>query len=39
MFEKEKKPLTVGSTVPVTFKFSDGESIVGQCAVKSATGQ
>ena len=39
MFEKEKKPLTVGSTVPVTFKFSDGESIVGQCAVKSASGK
>ncbi|WP_027803821.1 copper chaperone PCu(A)C [Paraburkholderia dilworthii] len=39
MFEKEKKPLTVGSAVPVTFTFSDGESIVGQCAVRSATGK
>lgn len=39
MFEKETKPLTVGSTVPVTFKFNDGQSIVEQCAVKSATGK
>ncbi|MFC5431381.1 copper chaperone PCu(A)C [Paraburkholderia denitrificans] len=38
MFEKAKKPLTVGSTTPVTFKFSDGETIVEECAVKSAAG-
>jgi periplasmic copper chaperone A len=39
MFEKAKKPLTVGSSIPVTFKFSDGESIAVQCAVKNAAGQ
>lgn len=39
MFEKAKKPLTVGSTIPVTFKFSDGEKIDAQCAVKNAAGQ
>ncbi|MEQ0777818.1 copper chaperone PCu(A)C [Paraburkholderia tropica] len=39
MFEKAKKPLTVGSTIPVTFKFSDGESVQAQCAVKNAAGQ
>ncbi|WP_233864367.1 copper chaperone PCu(A)C [Paraburkholderia adhaesiva] len=39
MFEKAKKPLTVGSTIPVTFNFSDGEKIVAQCAVKSAAGK
>lgn len=39
MFEKAKKPLTVGSSIPVTFKFSDGESVEAQCAVKNAAGQ
>lgn len=39
MFEEAKKPLTVGSTIPVTFKFSDGEKIETQCAVKNAAGQ
>ncbi|RQH06562.1 copper chaperone PCu(A)C [Paraburkholderia dinghuensis] len=39
MFEMAKKPLTVGSTIPVTFNFSDGEKIVAQCAVKSAAGK
>jgi len=39
MFEKAKKPLTVGSSIPVTFKFSDGESIEAQCAVKNAAGK
>ncbi|MFC5430470.1 copper chaperone PCu(A)C [Paraburkholderia denitrificans] len=39
MFEKPKASLAVGSTVPVTFKFSDGDRIEAKCAVKSATGQ
>ncbi|MBY4868563.1 copper chaperone PCu(A)C [Burkholderia anthina] len=39
MFEKAKKPLTVGSSIPVTFRFSDGESVEAQCAVKSAAGK
>jgi periplasmic copper chaperone A len=38
MFEKAKKPLVVGSSIPVTFKFGDGESVEAQCAVKSAAG-
>jgi periplasmic copper chaperone A len=38
MFEHAKKPLTVGSTVPVTFKFGDGENVQSQCAVKNAAG-
>jgi periplasmic copper chaperone A len=38
MFEHAKKPLTVGTTIPVTFKFSDGESLQSQCAVKNAAG-
>ena len=39
MFEKAKKPLTVGSSIPVTFKFGDGESVEAQCAVKNAAGK
>lgn len=39
MFEKAKKPLAVGSTIPVTFEFSDGAKQVAQCAVKNAAGQ
>ena len=39
MFEKAKTPLAVGSTIPVSFKFSDGERIVVQCAVKNAAGK
>ncbi|HEV3431282.1 MAG TPA: copper chaperone PCu(A)C [Paraburkholderia sp.] len=39
MFEEAKKTLTVGSTIPVTFKFSNGEKIDAQCAVKNAAGQ
>ena len=39
MFENAKKPLTVGSSIPVTFKFSDGESVEAQCAVKNAAGK
>ncbi|HTR08476.1 MAG TPA: copper chaperone PCu(A)C [Paraburkholderia sp.] len=39
MFEKAKKPLTVGSSIPVTFKFSDGESVEAQCTVKNAAGK
>ncbi|MBB3259770.1 hypothetical protein F4827_004784 [Paraburkholderia bannensis] len=39
MFEHAKKPLVVGSSIPVTFKFGDGESVDAQCAVKNAAGQ
>ena len=39
MFEHAKKPLTIGSSIPVTFKFSDGESVEAQCAVKNAAGK
>ena len=39
MFEKAKKPLTVGSSIPVTFKFGDGGSVEAQCAVKNAAGK
>lgn len=39
MFEQRKKPLTVGSTIPVTFSFNDGEKISAQCAVKNAAGK
>ncbi|WP_322080563.1 copper chaperone PCu(A)C [Paraburkholderia bannensis] len=39
MFEEAKKPLTVGSTIPVVFDFSDGAKVTAQCAVKNAAGQ
>ncbi|MGF6506242.1 copper chaperone PCu(A)C [Paraburkholderia sp. 32] len=39
MFEKARKPLAVGSTIPVTFAFNNGEKIQAQCAVKNAAGQ
>jgi copper(I)-binding protein len=41
MLEKPKKPLKVGTSVPLTFAFSDGEKIRAECIVKSpgATGQ
>ncbi|PVX85607.1 copper chaperone PCu(A)C [Paraburkholderia unamae] len=39
MFEKAKQPLAVGSSIPVTFKFGDGENVQAQCAVKNAAGQ
>ncbi|WP_042264215.1 copper chaperone PCu(A)C [Paraburkholderia heleia] len=39
MFEKSEKPLAVGSTIPVTFKFSDGSTVQVPCAVKDAAGR
>jgi periplasmic copper chaperone A len=39
MFEQAKTPLKVGTAIPVTFRFSNGENIVAQCAVKNAAGQ
>ncbi len=38
MFEMMRKPLAVGSTIPVTFTFSDGEKIQVRCVVKNAAG-
>ncbi|HEY1609017.1 MAG TPA: copper chaperone PCu(A)C [Paraburkholderia sp.] len=35
MLEQPKHPLTVGSTIDLTFSFSDGEKTTAQCAVKS----
>ena len=35
MLEKPKALLEVGSTIPLTFSFSDGEKITAQCTVKS----
>ncbi|MGH8782451.1 copper chaperone PCu(A)C [Paraburkholderia sp.] len=37
MLEQPRKPLKVGSTVPLMFMFSDGEKVVAQCAVKNAS--
>ncbi|PRE45411.1 copper chaperone PCu(A)C [Burkholderia multivorans] len=39
MFEKAKQPLTVGTSIPVMFTFSDGEKVSSQCLVKNAAGQ
>jgi periplasmic copper chaperone A len=39
MFEKARSTLAIGSTIPVTFSFSNGEKIQAQCAVKNAAGQ
>lgn len=39
MFEMAKKPLKVGTNIPVTFTFGDGETVTSQCAVKNAAGQ
>jgi len=35
MLEQPKHPLKVGSTIALTFSFSDGEKTTAQCAVKS----
>ena len=36
MLEHPKQPLKVGTTIPLTFSFSDGEKVTANCAVKSA---
>jgi len=36
MLEKPRQPLKVGTSIPLTFSFSDGETVTGDCAVKSA---
>ncbi|CAB3764653.1 hypothetical protein GQ57_17815 [Burkholderia sp. MSh2] len=35
MLEQPKHPLKVGTTVPLTLTFGDGEKITAQCAVKA----
>lgn len=35
MLEKPKKPLKIGTSIPLTFVFSDGEKVTAQCVVKS----
>jgi copper(I)-binding protein len=35
MLEQPKHPLTVGSTIDLTFTFGNGEKTTAQCAVKS----
>lgn len=37
MLEHPKQPLRIGTTIPLTFSFSDGEKIMANCAVKSAS--
>lgn len=39
MFEKAKRPLKTGTSIPVTFTFSDGEKLSSQCAVRNAAGK
>ncbi|WP_109481309.1 copper chaperone PCu(A)C [Paraburkholderia sp. C35] len=36
MLEQRKAPLKIGSTLPLTFSFSDGEKLTAQCAIKPA---
>ena len=36
MLEKPKQPLKVGTSILLTFSFSDGEKVTSECAVKSA---
>jgi copper(I)-binding protein len=38
MFEKARKPLVVGSTIYMTFKFGDGSTVQAPCTVKDAAG-
>jgi periplasmic copper chaperone A len=35
MLEEPKQQLKVGTSIPLTFEFSDGEKVNAQCAVKS----
>jgi copper(I)-binding protein len=37
MLEHPKQPLKIGTTIPLTFSFSDGEKLTAACAVKSAS--
>jgi copper(I)-binding protein len=36
MLEHPKQPLKIGTTIPLTFSFSDGEKVTTACMVKSA---
>ncbi|MEZ0603358.1 copper chaperone PCu(A)C [Paraburkholderia sp. IW21] len=36
MLEHPKQPLKIGSTIPLTLSFSDGEKVTAACTVKSA---
>lgn len=36
MLEHPKQPLKIGTSIPLTFAFSDGEKVAAQCQVKSA---
>ncbi|WP_341316125.1 copper chaperone PCu(A)C [Paraburkholderia sp. IMGN_8] len=36
MLEQPKEPLKIGSTIPLTFTFSDGQKVIAACTVKSA---
>jgi periplasmic copper chaperone A len=36
MLEHPKQPLKIGTTIPLTFSFSDGEKVTAACTVKSA---
>jgi len=36
MLEQPKQPAKVGTSIPLTFSFSDGETVTSECAVKSA---
>ena len=36
MLEEPKQALKVGSTIPLTFSFSNGQKVTASCAVKSA---
>lgn len=36
MLEHSKQPLKIGTTIPLTFSFSDGEKVTAACTVKSA---
>ncbi|QNB13309.1 copper chaperone PCu(A)C [Paraburkholderia tropica] len=39
MFEHAKHPLKIGTSIPMTFAFSDGEKVSAQCDVKNAAGK
>ncbi|MFL9935018.1 copper chaperone PCu(A)C [Paraburkholderia sp. RL18-103-BIB-C] len=36
MLQKPKHPIKVGTAIPMTFAFSDGEKLTAQCVVRSA---
>ncbi|MDE1180802.1 copper chaperone PCu(A)C [Paraburkholderia sp.] len=38
MLEQPVKPLKVGSSIPMTFEFSDGARVDATCAVRNASG-